>query len=1068
MANKNPKFSAERPRGVCLSWVHPDLRRQIVDEQGKPCSQVEDVLTQRESQLHVHCTSVSQRKSELEEQNHRLKYLLQKNEEQLADVTSAFGVASTILRDTTEQRSMVKDFRTRLRSQRITTADIITQLGITEDATSHKSAETGFSIGPSPLTVDLNFFHLFLSPSLWGNVCFSPKQNIFFEEKTKDASSHDSGRRNLMGNPELPLDDAENAALIWPREMGMIFLGYFFPILSLKDAPKELNMDYLSVDEPVFIAQPCPLETCLNTSPSPLGFSSSSDCCLYDACLYWHEDQLTHLISTYSKKIIEMKLSFCVQEPCLCVVSAYLSQSLSRLRACSSVSDVCTTLVSIASQIIRLGWHIQMVFLIPHKQKKAEMENISKLVKEKKGAETSCSLGTTSQAHCSSWRGWVCPIFPASSTSLLTSSDIGTWCLCHLSDNETNILKRYAVLSIEKQLRDPYEVEVWYTIMNRLQHSESHGLLNNEFEKEDTDAEKHWNGKGALWLLHFALKENISAISWRCTIRILGDSVKRIRWLSARGKQLFPNSPHLCLHYIFSLMLPDATSSSGASNAENSLIRAKSLVDACLEVADCLTHQCEASMCTNSNEISDKLRAETYRAITSRYIAYIFILTLQFVVRLGYECRNHEKQEGSAASVSSLEILEQARLLLQSITAAPGKYFLLPVAFQNFLLLRIELEECISYDIERIDTVLHILPLGAISEQPLALCAHSVGNRNLRLEVLQQQLQLLQKGKPSLHGFVHDELRSAVQLSMLRAFSNANLPMVEQVIRKATMVGEMTATALWMEYLQLVEKKEVSDRDLTVTLLDALQSEQTLGSNEEEDGDNGYGKKLQLLSLFLKWKLESRLYKTEVKMREEEGTVGTPFTLASEFPCRFMPELHTSSPLSKPSRTLKETQMMKASSSTAALQSPIEVVASLILNAAQKSYSELEHILYLQGLVSDSRFCHDPNCVWLLLIALLRRCCFSTASVEIQKKNFEASLTCAITVLHEQHLMWWSSLDIFFNEVIGFSHYAILLVYHLIPALLGPDSRNTEEWRKLVLRVGVAQCGILHPLLRSQ
>lgn len=1054
---------------VSLSWIHPDLRRQIIDENNKACLTADSELCVREHYLKERCTYLSNRKSELQEQHRRLKALLDQQEKKISEISAESDKTASLLEDTKRQRNWMWECRARHRLLNITTADVLSGLNLFHRLSSPECSQTDFPLAPSSLAVDVHFFHLFLTPSLWGNTCFLSHENNLFQENRKENQPQNTDSVNETVLPQWKEDDASKNALLSPREMARIFLDQFFPILSLKDAYNEKGAYFLSVNEPSFIQQPCPLEFCAkNTQSSSLtcDFTSPSSSgnpegCFHDACLYWHENQLDHLINTYAKRLLEMRLSYCVQDPCLCTVSKYMSQSLVHLRSCSSVADACAILLSVANQIIRLGWYIPMMRYKSLIRNTAGRNPLDTERKMKEGKKFSFLRSTPPPLSCFYGRGWVAPICRSSS-----SSSVSSWCLSRISGRTVSHSKSPEVRSLENQLRDPHEMEIWYTVMNHFDSADQLGSQDEKREPEDKDSQPR--SERVLQLLLFILKEKLSAISWRCVIRMLGDSCEKMRWLSELGKKLFPSSPHLRLQYVVSLILSDTITSSSVSETGQATFRGKVVADACLEAGAWLTQQCEASMCTSENEEDEKAAGAIYRSITSRYISYMIAITTKHLVHLSYDSSNDLERENSEETDSAMKILEQARSLLRNITSTPGKFFILPIAFQNLLLLRVLLEECVSQDIEKLDTALHTLPLGSISDQTFVLCVHSARNRRIRLDLLHQHLQLLHKGKPTLHSVIKDELRSPVQLSMLRSVWNPSFHLIEHLIRKATITGEATCTALWMEYIHFIDRKEVNDRSTALTLLQSLESPVLVDAAGEQHKKKKKEKSLQVLSLVLKWRLEDRFYDVKGEEHPKESTLDASLLGKLEQHSSLMPERSSPSEMDDMSSTHHEESSTTGSLPDGSFQSPLEMVASLIMNAAEKKHSELKRILYLQGLISDSRFCHDANCVWLLLMALLRRCCFSTVPLSTRKGWFEASLTCAIAALHEQHLMWWSSIDSFFHEVIGLSHYVILLVYHLVPALLGADSAHTEEWRQVVLEVGLAQCGMLHPSLREK
>lgn len=1060
-------------KGPSLSWIHPDLRRHILEEENSSCTQVEDDLEEQEKYLFSHQTDLIEQKAVLEEEHRRLTALYHSNERKKRKISEACASVSALLEDTGNQKKWICAWRARSNSRAITATDVVSHVSTSQRLSSSRSAQCNYFIEVSTLALDVHFFSFFLFPSLWGNTCFSHEQLNSLEDYSKDIHSCYVEKDNSAFRPHFRREDSRRGTLTSPSEMAVAFIQRFFPILSLENAVDENNEVTFSVAEPSFIPQPCPLESHLrrteSSSTDPLSNSLSPKTsfaatkplreCFDESCLYWHESQLNHLLTAYEKKLMEMKFTFCVQEPRLCAVSKYLSQSVAYLLSCCSVMDACTTLVSIATQFVRLGWYIPIILITSPKLNPCKATDTLHERKEKVNSGRPFSADTSFLCP-KSRRGWVAPIVPSTSSCSITS-----WCLASASNSLVNHAKPYAILYLEKQLRDSQEVEMWFSILRHFEENRNTYCHHKLDEKEEAHDDECISKKGStLKLLRFALGKSVSALSWRCIIRVLGDSPSSIRWLTKRGKDLFPTSPHLWLGYIFSLTLNDSITTINKQSTEYNVRRAKNVADACLEAAECLSLQCKASLCTPGAE--DEAAGVYYRCIASRYIAYIFVICTRHLVHTLYEWELNATKENNSDPTVFRELLKQVQHLLQEATDTKDKYFLSPIAVQNILLLRIALEESVLHSLERIDTTLRTLPLGVISEHAFALSHHNINNRQTRISVLQQQLQLLQKKKDILHFSLLDELRSAAQVSMLRTFWNASLPMVEQLLRKSTSTGEMTATALWMEYLHLVGLKDVKDHTIVSALFHEL-SGSRINSEEREDRKQESEPSFFLLSLLLKWRLEHRF--CAIKTEKQKSDQFMDFS-CQIYPARIptsTPHVHSHLTSETATSALGEESSISTSCTAPSFLTPVEEVASLIMQEAQLNHSEVETMHYLQELVSDSRFCHVTHCTWLLLMALLRLCSFSLAPLALRKEWFEMSLTCAVTVLHEQHLMWWSSVDIFFDEVIGFAHYAILLIYQLVPVLLGIDSENTEEWRNVVLKVGLSQCGILHPLLRG-
>lgn len=1060
-------------KGVSLSWIHPDLRRHILEEKNSSCTQVDDNLVEQEQYLFNHQTVLRQEKEMLDEEHRRLTALYCSNEKKRIEISEACVSLSALLEDIDKQKNWIRTWRARSHSRTITATDLVSHVSASQRLSSSQSAQCNYFVEVSVLSLEVHFFNFFLFPSLWGSTCFSHEQLNSLKDQSKDIHSCDAERKNGALRPHFRREDSRRTTMDSPFKMAVAFIQRFFPILSLKNAVDNNNIVFFSVTEPSFIPQPCPLESNFRkieistTDPLSRSFSEKTSLmttkslgeCFDESCLYWHKNQLDHLLTAYEKKLMEMKFTFCVQEPRLCAVSKYLSQSVAHLLSCCSVTDVCTTLVSIATQFLRLGWYMPIILIPSPKRNPCKAGDT--FHERRQQYNSACPFSAETfflRPKCGG--GWVAPFVPPSSVNSIPS-----WCLAHASNSLANHAKSCAILRLEKQLRDSQEVEMWFSFLRHLEEDKKNYHPHKLDEGGETQSEEQIpKRKRTLDILRFALEKSFSALSWRCIIRVLGDSPSTILWLSKRGKDLFPTSPHLWLEYIFSLTLSDSITTSCKQNTESKLRRGKNVVDACLEATECLSHQCKASICTNG--VEDGAAGVYYRSVASRYIAYMFVITTRHIVHTLYEWELSAKKESSTDQTFSHELLKQVQHLLQEATNTTDKYYLSPVAVQNFLLLQIAIEESVLHSLERIDTALNTLPLGAISEHAFALSHHSIDNRQTRISVLQQQLQLLQKKKDTLHFSLLDELRSAAQVSMLRTFWNASLPMVEQLLRKSSSTGEMTATAMWMEYFQLVGLKDVQDHSIISALFHEL-SVPKIKNEEEADVEQESEPRFFLLSLLLKWRLENRFYAIKSEEQKDNQSMVFSYQIHSGRFNASTPEIHSHFTSEAETSACCEKSSISASCTTSSFLTPVEEVASLIIQEAELNHSDVEAIHYLQGLVSDSRFLLDAHCTWLLLMALLRRCSFSLAPLALRKEWFEMSLTCAITVLQEQHLMWWSSIDTFFDEVIGFSHYAILLVYQLVPVILGIDSANTEEWRNVVLKVGLSQCGFLHPLLRG-
>eukprot|EP00796_Vickermania_ingenoplastis_P009727 gene9727-6815_t len=354
------------------------------------------------------------------------------------------------------------------------------------------------------------------------------------------------------------------------------------------------------------------------------------------------------------------------------------------------------------------------------------------------------------------------------------------------------------------------------------------------------------------------------------------------------------------------------------------------------------------------------------------------------------------------AGRESKEWVESRRLV--QTAAEPGRFFLVPVALHNITLLCAAVHQATEYGLQGVD----LLPLGAISDQIFLLSdagSHSPGGA---VPLLNQHLKLLNRcEEATLQCSLMDELRTSAQLSLMRCF-HLRLAVAEQLVLKSFMNGEVSQSVLWLEQLSMMERDDTIDHgtEMTGALLDACAESRNY-----------------LALLLLVWRLEGRgvvpLLPADVVLDDSSDS------------------------------TLGDTECCLNAAARIIVQS-----YPLVLEERVK--------LLRDGLV-DPRFCHDPNAITLILMALLR-----IHAVQENVEAFTVSLRMAGTVLLEQHLAWWSPLDVFYDEIIGVPHFTLLLVFRLVPALLMQRSLEgaTLEWRQRVLDVG-ASLGVLHPLLRS-
>lgn len=141
----------------------------------------------------------------------------------------------------------------------------------------------------------------------------------------------------------------------------------------------------------------------------------------------------------------------------------------------------------------------------------------------------------------------------------------------------------------------------------------------------------------------------------------------------------------------------------------------------------------------------------------------------------------------------------------------------------------------------------------------------------------------------------------------------------------------------------------------------------------------------------------------------------------------------------------------------------LEVAARAVLHACYCTDEPHHGLEYIQECMTAAPCRHDPLAVILLLVGLLKQAGRSSLSLS----DFMNCLRVAVDVLLEQHLMWWSPLDSFYQQVIGLPHYAVWLAFYVLPAVLsGRPTESVAEWRRAVLTVG-NQYACVHPLLRQ-
>lgn len=363
-------------------------------------------------------------------------------------------------------------------------------------------------------------------------------------------------------------------------------------------------------------------------------------------------------------------------------------------------------------------------------------------------------------------------------------------------------------------------------------------------------------------------------------------------------------------------------------------------------------------------------------------------------------CSRSKRCEGEKAALFK----RKAQELLEE-AMLPGRYFFLPIALYNFHLMVAALAT------GNLESVEH-LPLGALSDLPLLLSSPqytplSTSAADAWVPSLKGLFELL---KGDLHPRLLDELKSSQQVSLLRS-RGAKLDMLGALLSKVTVGGEQHVAAVWLEYLGMLDR---------------------------EEGESEYAKKVKRLLLETAWRGKQQL--------------------------AFLLLQWSLAPLARSSIEPLETPSEAECIATIGRE-PAEVLTSFIEEAAgnvlesNRMVRLRDRVTFLCQRVMEKRLCHDSKAVVLVLFALLRIC-----AKTVHLECFERSISAVLTVLHEQHLTWWSALDPFFDDIVGPSHYVTLLVYQLVPALLGPHASKTYLWRMRLLSIG-AKIGTLHPLL---
>ncbi|CBH11044.1 hypothetical protein, conserved [Trypanosoma brucei gambiense DAL972] len=256
-------------------------------------------------------------------------------------------------------------------------------------------------------------------------------------------------------------------------------------------------------------------------------------------------------------------------------------------------------------------------------------------------------------------------------------------------------------------------------------------------------------------------QRHVDVLSWRCLMRVAGDTPERLLWLASRGIEIFPTSPSIRLSHLYALLHSGNTASE--------------CVDVCLESVRILSVQ--ASKCT----LSSSGKVEWSESV-ARYIAYMIAMT--------------------CVRVAPMDAQAAMRLLTYAVKV-PGRVCLLPLAQQNLTLMLIAI--CQTGKLEGMND----LPLASISDVTFALSEHFPGRpQDACAGLLSRQLNMNAGcAAAGIDAELMDRMQSAVHLSLMRAFSS-NAVLVERILTKVKM-GSVTAMAeLWCDYLRVVRQHD--------------------------------------------------------------------------------------------------------------------------------------------------------------------------------------------------------------------------------------------------------------------
>nr|CCC90433.1 unnamed protein product [Trypanosoma congolense IL3000] len=275
--------------------------------------------------------------------------------------------------------------------------------------------------------------------------------------------------------------------------------------------------------------------------------------------------------------------------------------------------------------------------------------------------------------------------------------------------------------------------------------------------------------EAALGLFHKRSDE----LSWRCLMRVAGDTPERLMWLASRGVELFPTSPGIRLALISALVR------SGCAPSD--------CVDTCIESTQILSTQ--AAKCALSTAESI-----IWSESAARYIAYMMAIT--------------------CVHASSTDPQSAVRLL-SVVVNAPGQICLLPLAQQNFTLLYI-----VTQQFGRLDG-LSSLPLASISDVAFTLSEHFPYRlKENCAELLSRQLSMNTGcAAAGINAELVGYMQAAIHLSLLRIFSE-DARLVEQILTKSTSYPVTAMGEVWCEYLRFVNQRD--NKQCTIPLIQSL------------------------------------------------------------------------------------------------------------------------------------------------------------------------------------------------------------------------------------------------------